>query len=116
MYSLEAQPSSPQFTASINALLSKCSPTVPMRQANFSISTIGQLSLPTLPIKIPARILATAKTAFLQNFVGRMKKLDVIEDGHIGDFLSPVHLVQKFDKNPRPVENSISLYGGHARG
>lgn len=36
-----------------------------------------------------------------------MKKLDVIEDGQIRDYLSLVHLAQKFDKSHRPIENQF---------
>lgn len=101
------QPPPPRFPASINDLLDQCCPTTPMRKANFTISTIGEHSPPPAPIQERPRDLSKSKLLFLENFVSNMTAAEVLTKGELGDFLSPLHLVQKLDKDHRPIEGKF---------
>lgn len=101
------QPPPPRFPASINALLEQCRPTIPMRKANFSVSTIGEHTAPAAPIQERPRDLSATKLQFLEKFVTSMTEAEVLTKGELGDFSSPLHLVQKLDKNHRPMEGKF---------
>lgn len=102
-----AQPKLPVFPSSINFLLQKCCPTTPMRIANFRVTTLGNHSSPSTPIQASARPLSALKLNFLNSFIQKMKTSDVIEKGVSGDFLSPVHLVPKYDEDHRPLNQQF---------
>lgn len=101
------QPQPPRFPAPINDLLHQCRPTVPMREAKFVVSTIGEHSPPPTPIQERPRDLSNSKLLFLEKFVSNMTAAEVLAKGELGDFLSPLHLVQKLDKNHRPLEGKF---------
>lgn len=75
-----------------------------MRLVNYEVATLGPLLSPSSPIQEPPRSMSTLKTKFLQDFLNNMEKLEVIGPGYQGDSLSLIHLVQRLDKQHRPIE------------
>lgn len=96
------QPRPQEFPASILNLLSRCAPTTPMRIAKFKFDHIGEF---TPPIQHQPRHLSSAKLAFLERFINKMTQSGVLGKGQPGDYLSPVHLVNKLNKRHEVVEN-----------
>lgn len=104
---LFTQPSPPRFPAPINDLLSRCAPTIPMRKTTWKVPTLGNYKLPQEPIQQQPRHLSTSKLSFLNSFIQKMIKSEVISDGRPADFLSPLHLVAKMSKSHTIVPNEF---------
>lgn len=93
------QPPPPHFPAAINELLQQCKPTIPMRVANFRSESLGTFVKPASPIQQQPRRISSAKFSFLHNFVEKMMAAEVISIGRQSDYLCPLHLVAKVEKN-----------------
>lgn len=101
------EPPVPQFPQSTNDLLNQCSPIVPMRAARSNVLTIHEPIHPHPLIQIPPRQLTTSKTIFLRHWLEKMERLDVIGPSEPTDLLSPIHLVQKTDKQHNRGHSSV---------
>lgn len=99
------QPCPPVFLDPMFDLIRRCSPQIPMRYANYEISTIGEYIPPRTPMHSPSRPMSSDKLRFLHGWMENMRKFKVISDSQLGDS----HLVPELDKQHATAEGSYRI-------
>lgn len=86
-------------------VLKRLCPTVPCREIDDQFE-MGNPVQP-LPFQEPQRRLNDLKTKYLLEWLPKEVTSGLIEKGKLGDFLSPLVLVQHYDKNKCPIPGEM---------